>query len=132
MSGNDLFFDPTTDEKLRCAKKKLAQKRAKYAELCALLQSEVAKHRANPGICKLFLGFRKLGEFTDIPQARKFAEESGETGTFNLIGNRFRKSWYLPKCLEYAVILMFNSGAKPKSSFSNGLFFFRGTPPQQE
>ena len=41
MSGNDLFFDPTTDEKLRCAKKKLAQKRAKYAELCALLQSEV-------------------------------------------------------------------------------------------
>lgn len=26
MSGNDLFFDPTTDEKLRCAKKKLAQK----------------------------------------------------------------------------------------------------------
>ena len=93
MSGNDLFFDPTTDEKLRCAKKKLAQKRAKYAELCALLQSEVAKHRANPGICKLFLGFRKLGEFTDIPQARKFAEESGETGTFNLIGNRFRDSW---------------------------------------
>ena len=104
MSGNDLFFDPTTDEKLRCAKKKLAQKRAKYAELCALLQSEVAKHRANPGICKLFLGFRKLGEFTDIPQARKFAEESGETGTFNLIGNRFRDSWYQPKCIEEAGI----------------------------
>ena len=102
--GNDLFFDPTTDEKLRCAKKKLAQKRAKYAELCALLQSEVAKHRANPGICKLFLGFRKLGEFTDIPQARKFAEESGETGTFNLIGNRFRDSWYQPKCIEEAGI----------------------------
>ena len=101
---SDLFFDPTTDEKLRCAKKKLAQKRAKYAELCALLQSEVAKHRANPGICKLFLGFRKLGEFTDIPQARKFAEESGETGTFNLIGNRFRDSWYQPKCIEEAGI----------------------------
>lgn len=97
MSGNDLFFDPTTDEKLRCAKKKLAQKRAKFAELCALLQSEVAKHRANPGIYKLFIGFRKLGEFTDIPQARKFAEESGETGTFNLIGDRFRDSWYQSK-----------------------------------
>ena len=92
-----LFFDPTTDEKLRCAKKKLAQKRAKFAELCALLQSEVAKHRANPGIYKLFIGFRKLGEFTDIPQARKFAEESGETGTFNLIGDRFRDSWYQSK-----------------------------------
>ena len=86
-----------TDEKLRCAKKKLAQKRAKFAELCALLQSEVAKHRANPGIYKLFIGFRKLGEFTDIPQARKFAEESGETGTFNLIGDRFRDSWYQSK-----------------------------------
>ena len=97
MSGNDLFFDPTTDEKLRCAKKKLAQKRAKYAELCALLQSEVAKHRTNPGIYKLFIGFRKPGEFTDIPQARKFAEESGETGTFNLIGDRFRDSWYQSK-----------------------------------
>lgn len=98
MSGNDLFFDLATDERLRCAKEKLAQKRTKYAELCALLQSEVEKHRTNPGIYKLFVGFRKLGEFTDIPQARKFAEESGETGTFNLIGDRFRDSWYQPKC----------------------------------
>ena len=97
MSGNDLFSTRRQTKKLRCAKKKLAQKRAKFAELCALLQSEVAKHRANPGIYKLFIGFRKLGEFTDIPQARKFAEESGETGTFNLIGDRFRDSWYQSK-----------------------------------
>lgn len=104
MSGNDLFFDPATDERLRCAKEKLAQKRAKYAELCALLQSEVAKHRANPGIYKLFIGFRKLGEFKDIPQARKFAEESGEAGTFNLIGDRFRDSWYQPRYIGEAGI----------------------------
>lgn len=97
MTHNDLFFDMRIDEKLRHAKEKLAQKKAKYAELCALLQREVAKHRANPGIYKLFIGFRKLGEFTDIPQARKFAEESGETGTFNLVGDRFRDSWYQPK-----------------------------------
>lgn len=97
MTWNDLFFDTGIDEKLRCAKEKLAQKRARYAELCALLQSEVAKHRANPGIYKLFVGFRKLGEFADIPQARKFAAESGETGTFNLIGDRYRDSWHLPE-----------------------------------
>ena len=89
MSGNDLFFDPTTDEKLRCAKEKLAQKRAKYAELCALLRREVAKHWANPGIYKLFLGFRKLGEFTDIPQARKFAKEAVKQGLSTLSATVF-------------------------------------------
>lgn len=94
MTHNDLFFDPATDERLRCVKEKLAQKRANYADLYALLQREVEKHRANPGIYKLFVGFRKLGEFTDTAQARKFAAQSGLSGTFNLIGDRYRDSWY--------------------------------------
>lgn len=96
MTHDDLFFDPSTDERLLCAKEKLTQKRGNYAELCALLQREVEKHRANPGIYKLFIGFRNLGEFASIPQARQFARESGETGTFSLIGDRYRDSWYQP------------------------------------
>lgn len=45
MTHNDLFFDPATDEQLRCANEKLAQKRANYADLYALLQ----KRSKTPG-----------------------------------------------------------------------------------
>lgn len=45
---------------------------------------------------KLFVGFRKLGEFDSILIAKQFANESGTTGAFNLIGtNGYRDSWYV-------------------------------------
>jgi hypothetical protein len=45
---------------------------------------------------KLFVGFRKLGEFDSIYIAKQFAQESGITGVFNLIGtNGYRDSWYI-------------------------------------
>ncbi len=45
---------------------------------------------------KLFAGFRKLGEFKTIQEAKRFAGNSGETGVFNLIGDKYRDSWYVP------------------------------------
>ena len=45
---------------------------------------------------KLFVGFRKLGKFDSIYIAKQFAQESGITGAFNLIGtNGYRDSWYI-------------------------------------
>jgi hypothetical protein len=45
---------------------------------------------------KLFVGFRKLGEFDSILIAKQYAHESGITGAFNLLGtNGYRDSWYL-------------------------------------
>lgn len=45
---------------------------------------------------KLFVAFRKLGEFDSIYIAKQFAQESGVTGAFNLIGtNGYRDSWYI-------------------------------------
>lgn len=43
---------------------------------------------------KLFIGFKKLGEFGSIMEA-KHADESGLSGTFNLIGDSYRDSWYV-------------------------------------
>lgn len=43
----------------------------------------------------LFLGFRKLGEFTTIVEAKKYAQESGEAGVFNLLGDNYRDAWYV-------------------------------------
>lgn len=45
----------------------------------------------------LFLGFRKLGEFNSILEAKKFAQSSNLLGTFNLIGEHYRDSWYILK-----------------------------------
>ncbi len=45
---------------------------------------------------KIFVGFRKLGEFDSIYIAKQFAQKSGITGAFNLIGtNGYRDSWYI-------------------------------------
>jgi len=45
---------------------------------------------------KLFVDFRKLGEFESILIAKQYALESGITGAFNLIGsNGYRDSWYV-------------------------------------
>jgi hypothetical protein len=43
---------------------------------------------------KLFIGFRKLGEFNSILEAKQLAENSGLNGIFTLIGYSYRDSWY--------------------------------------
>lgn len=97
MTRNDLFFDPETDEKLHRAKEKLLRKKTDYADLHDRLRREVEKHRANPGIYKLFVGFDKLGEFRTIQDAERYAAACGRTGIFTLIGDRYRDSWYQAK-----------------------------------
>lgn len=95
MAQNDLFFNPETDEQLLKANVKLEQKKANYNEIYALLQEEVIKHKKDSTMYKLFIGFKKLGEFGSIMEAKKHADESGLSGTFNLIGDRYRDSWYV-------------------------------------
>ena len=43
---------------------------------------------------KLFIGFRKLGDFSTILEAKRFASESDFSGVFTLIGDNYRDSWY--------------------------------------
>lgn len=43
----------------------------------------------------LFVGFRKLGEFKSILEAKKFAQSSNLAGAFNLLGENYRDSWYV-------------------------------------
>jgi len=44
---------------------------------------------------KLFIGLKKLGEFDSISQAKQYADSSGYTGVFNLLGKNYRDSWYV-------------------------------------
>ena len=46
---------------------------------------------------KLFIGYRLLGEFSGIWEAKNFAAESGMSGIFSLVGENYRDSWYEPK-----------------------------------
>ena len=46
-------------------------------------------------IYTLFIGFRKLGEFISILEAKQFAQSSNLAGAFNLIGEHYRDSWYV-------------------------------------
>ena len=92
---NNLFFNENTDEQLLKANAKLEKKKSNYNEAYAVLQAEVEKHKNNKDMYKLFVGFRKLGEFKTISEAKKYADESGLTGTFNLIGDKYRDSWYV-------------------------------------
>lgn len=48
-------------------------------------------------IYTLFVGFRKLGEFKSILEAKKFARSSNLAGAFNLLGENYRDSWYVFK-----------------------------------
>lgn len=48
-------------------------------------------------IYTLFVGFRKLGEFKSILEAKKFTQSSNLAGAFNLIGEHSRDSWYVFK-----------------------------------
>ena len=43
----------------------------------------------------LFLGFKRLGEFESVSEAKRYAQDSGETGIFNLLGNNYRDAWYV-------------------------------------
>lgn len=43
---------------------------------------------------KLFIGFRKTGEFSTIREAKKFATESELIAVFTLIGDNYHDSWY--------------------------------------
>ncbi len=45
---------------------------------------------------KLFLGYRKLGEFPSISEAKKYAHEMNTVGVFTLTDNRYYyDSWYV-------------------------------------
>jgi len=44
---------------------------------------------------KLFVGFRKLGEFPSIMKAKRYAQDSKLSGVFSLIGENYRDSWYV-------------------------------------
>ncbi len=97
MTQNNLFFNPETDEQLSKANAKLEQKKQNYHEAYAILQTEILKYKNNKDMYKLFIGFRKLGEFQTISAAKRYADESGITGTFSLIGDKYRDSWYVPE-----------------------------------
>lgn len=49
---------------------------------------------------RLFIGFRKLNEFNSILEAKQYANNSGLTGIFTLIGNKYRDSWYASEKLR--------------------------------
>ena len=48
---------------------------------------------------KLFIGFRKLGEFDSILEAKQFADNSNFSGVFTLLGNNYSDKWYVSKKL---------------------------------
>ena len=48
-------------------------------------------------IYTLFVGFRKLGEFKSILEAKKYAQSCNLAGAFSLIGKHYRDSWYMSK-----------------------------------
>ena len=62
-----------------------------------MLQDEVKKHRENSNIYKLFIGFKKLGEFNSIQEAKMFAKEMNVTGRFSLLGDKYYDTWYVCK-----------------------------------
>lgn len=92
---NDLFFNIDTDEQLLKVYNKLEQKKGNYQKMYVMLQEEVRKHKENSDRYKLFIGFKKLGEFGTISEAKKHANESGLSGVFNLIGDKYQDSWYV-------------------------------------
>lgn len=44
---------------------------------------------------KLFIGFRKLGEFPTILEAKKYANDSKLRGLFSLLGDNYSDQWYV-------------------------------------
>jgi hypothetical protein len=92
---NNMFFMVETNEQLQKAYKKLEQKEENYNRLYNMLQEEVAKHRNDSSKYKLFIGFKKIGEFGSISEAKSHADKSGLSGAFNLIGDKYQDSWYV-------------------------------------
>lgn len=45
---------------------------------------------------RLYIGFKLLGEFDSIREAKQFAGKSGLSGVFNLIGNNYQDAWHVP------------------------------------
>lgn len=45
---------------------------------------------------RLYIGFKLLGEFASIREAKQFAGRSELSGVFNLIGNNYWDAWYVP------------------------------------
>ena len=93
---NNLFFNAETDKQLQKAYAKLEQKKENYTKLHTMLQEEVKKHKENSNVYKLFIGFKKLGEFDTISEAKQYANNSGLTGAFSLLGYKYRDSWFVP------------------------------------
>ena len=92
---NDLFFDIDTDEQLLKAYGKLEQKKANYQKMYMMLQEEVKKHKENSHKYKLFIGFKKLGEFPSILEAKQYANKTQYTGRFSLTGDKYYDTWYV-------------------------------------
>ncbi|BES61811.1 hypothetical protein [Dysgonomonas capnocytophagoides] len=45
---------------------------------------------------RLYVGFRLLGEFDSIREAKGFAGKNGLSGVFNLIGDNYRDACMYP------------------------------------
>jgi hypothetical protein len=59
-------------------------------------EPEFEEHHKQPEKFKLFIGFRRLGIFDSIMEAKKYADRSGLWGAFNLLGDKgYRDSWYV-------------------------------------
>jgi hypothetical protein len=65
---------------------------------CFHHREEAGKHKENSDKYKLFIGFRKLGGFGSISEAKRYAQESGLAGVFNLLGDSYRDAWYVFEC----------------------------------
>jgi hypothetical protein len=92
---NNLFFNIETDEQLQKAYDKLEQKKKNYQKMYRMLQEEIKKHKENSDKYKLFIGFKKLGEFDSILEAKQYADKMEQTGRFSLTGDKYYDTWYV-------------------------------------
>jgi hypothetical protein len=92
---NNLFFNAETDKQLQRAYAKLEQKKENYNKIYTMLQEEVKKHKENSNVYKLFIGFKKLGEFSSILEAKQYATNTQQAGRFSLLGNKYYDTWYV-------------------------------------
>ncbi len=66
---------------------------ASTLEQCRRRRDEWLNKKAEKYV--LFIGFKRLGEFDTILEAKKYADNSGLSGVFNLLGkDNYRDSWY--------------------------------------
>ena len=60
-----------------------------------MLQEEVKKHKENSNVYKLFIGFKKLGEFSSIQEAKQYSTNTQQAGRFSLLGDKYHDTWYI-------------------------------------